>query len=121
VVTNRSARVWAGFEIELQEILKRPSVYSDGLSFSQYGAQPADVDSDSFAKNEREFEPYDRIRFIDGHVDPDATAHFKVTITDPTPISPFYVVQDPKLLSAERATSTSVAFGLFGQHGRGGP
>src|ERR1044071_6488653 len=32
-VHNRSNRVWAGFEMELQELLGQPSVYSDGLSF----------------------------------------------------------------------------------------
>jgi hypothetical protein len=115
-VTNKSVRVWAGFEIELQEILKRPSVYSDGLSFSQYAAQQADVSSDSFAENEREFEPYDRIRFTSGHVDPGATARFKVTITDPTPVSPFYIVQEPKLLSAGLDSGPSFAFDLFRQN-----
>ncbi len=50
--------------------------------------------------NNRLFEPYDRIRFENGHVDPEATAEFRVTITDPTPIPEFYLVQDPKLLSA---------------------
>ncbi len=38
-VFNRSRRVWAGFEVELQEILHKPSVYSDGLSFKQFAAQ----------------------------------------------------------------------------------
>src|SRR4051812_42777259 len=31
-VTNRSVRVWAAFEFELQEAEGKPSVYSDGLS-----------------------------------------------------------------------------------------
>jgi len=100
VVVNRSERVWAGFEIELQEILKRPSVYTDGLSFNQLAAKIPDVSSDAFADTNRLFEPYDRIRFESGFVDPDATARFKITITDPTPDLEFYVVQDPKLLSA---------------------
>ncbi len=100
VVVNRSERVWAGFEIELQEIRKKPSTYGDGLSFNQFGAVPADASSDAFANNERQFEPHDRILFQNGHVDPDATARFTVTITDPTPRAEFYLVQDPKLLSA---------------------
>ena len=99
-IANRSERVWAGFEISLQEILGRPSSYEDGLSFNQFAAQPPDVASDSFAENNRSFEPADRIRFQKGHVDPGATAHFKVTITDPTPVAKFYLVQDPQLLSA---------------------
>lgn len=100
LVVNRSRRVWAGFEVELQETLRKPSVYDDGLSFNQVGTRPPDAGSDSFSNNNRLFEPYDRIRFEDGHVDPEATAEFRVTITDPTPIPEFYLVQDPKLLSA---------------------
>jgi hypothetical protein len=99
-VVNRSERIWGGFEVALQEILRRPSTYGDGLSFNQYGARAPDVASDSFADNNRLFEPDDRIRFESGHVDPDATARFRITITDPTPIAEFYLVQDPQLLSA---------------------
>jgi len=99
-VVNRSKRVWAGFEVELQEILHRPSNYGDGLSFNQYGAEASDIWSDSFAENDRKFEPFDRILFQTGHVDPEAIATFKLTITDPTPTSVFYIVQDPKILSA---------------------
>jgi len=100
-ITNRSNRVWAAFEMELQEILRKPSVYSDGLSFKQFAAAGSDVASDSFSENERDFEPYDRIQFLNGHVDPDATVMFKVTITDATPVPEYYLVQDPKLLAAE--------------------
>ena len=99
-VRNRSNRVWAGFEMELQELLGKPSVYSDGLSFKQFAAAGDDVSSDSFEQNQRSFEPYDRIEFLKGHVDPGATAEFKTSITDPTPTSTFYLLQEPKLLSA---------------------
>lgn len=109
VVVNRSLRVWAGFEMELQEILKRPSVYGDGLSFNQFGAQPPDVTADSFADNERLYEPYDRIRFSNGHVDPEATVRFRFIITDPTPLLEFYLVQDPKLLSVGLPEARSLA------------
>ena len=106
-VVNGSNRVWAAFELELQEIRKKPSVYSDGLSFKQFAASPPDAGSDSFAQNERNFEPYDRIEFLGGHVDPEATAEFRVTITDATPVAEFYLVQDPKLLAAELPRSGS--------------
>jgi hypothetical protein len=99
-VVNRSHRVWAGYEIELQEVLKQPGTYGDGLSFNQFGASAPDVSSDSFASNNRLFEPYDRIRFQNGHVNPGAAAQFRITVTDPTPVPQFYIVQDPKLLSA---------------------
>ncbi len=99
-VTNRSERVWAAFEIELQEVLGKPSDYGDGLSFKQFAAKPPDVASDLFQKNQRMFEPYDRIDFLDGHVDPGKTVSLRVTITDPTPVAEYYLVQDPQLLSA---------------------
>jgi hypothetical protein len=104
VVTNRSNRVWAGFEVELQEILKEPSTYSDGLSFKQFAAQPKDVFSDAFTMNDRRFEPYDRIVFQGGSVDPGITVRLRLTITDPTPVPEFYLVQDPNLLSVELQT-----------------
>jgi hypothetical protein len=87
--------------MELQEEEGVPSVYSDGLSFKQFDTEDTDVWSDSFLENERDFEPYDRIEFSKGHVDPGATAEFKVSITDPTPVPTFYLLQDPKLLAAE--------------------
>ena len=100
-VANTSKRVWAAFEVELQELQGKPSVYSDGLSFKQFASVAPDVASDSFAENNRQFEPYDRVEFLNGHVDPGATATFRLTITDPTPTREFYLVQDPKLLAAE--------------------
>jgi hypothetical protein len=99
-VFNRSKRIWAGFEVELQEILHEPSVYSDGLSFKQFSIQDTDIESDTFTLNERRYEPYDRIAFQGGSVDPEASARFRLTITDPTPVDEFYLLQDPNLLSA---------------------
>jgi len=101
VVRNRSRRIWAGFELELQEELHQPSVYGDGLSFDQGRAVPVEIGSDAFARNHRLFEPYDRIRFEDGSVDPDATLRLDVHITDPTPVREFYLVQDPQILYAD--------------------
>ena len=100
LVRNRTKRIWAGFDLELQEILNRPSVYSDGLSFNQIGASPPDVESDNFSRNVRQFEPYDRIQFHSGHVDPEETARIRVHITDPTPERIFYLLQDPQILFA---------------------
>lgn len=100
-IVNRSNRVWAGFEVELQEILRKPSVYGDGLSFKQFGAQPKDVESDIFTLNDRRFEPYDRITFQGGSVDPDTNVRLRLTITDPTPVPEFYLQQNPNILSAQ--------------------
>jgi hypothetical protein len=99
-IANRSDRVWAGFHVELQEILSEPSTRADGLSFNQAGAQPSDVESDAFTLNDRRFEPFDRIEFLGGSVDPEGVLTLRLTITDPTPVSPFYLLQDPQLVSA---------------------
>ena len=101
VVHNRSRRIWVGFELELQEELHQPSVYGDGLSFDQGRAVPVEIGSDAFARNYRLFEPYDRIRFENGSVDPDATLRLEIHITDPTPVREFYLVQDPQILLAD--------------------
>lgn len=99
-IHNATKRIWVGFDLELQEVLDKPSVYTDGLSFNQIGAQPPDVVSDDFAGNVRIFEPYDRVRFRNGHVNPDTSVRIKVHITDPTPESQFYLLQDPQILYA---------------------
>ena len=111
VVRNRSRRIWAGFELELQEVLHQPSPYGDGLSFDQGRAVPVEIGSDTFARNYRLFEPYDRIRFEGGSVDPDATMRLDVHITDPTPVSEFYLVQDPQILYAGIDAPLTIADG----------
>ena len=100
IVRNRSRRIWSGFDLELQEELHQPSIYGDGLSFDQGRAVPVEIASDAFARNHRLFEPYDRIRFEDGSVDPDGSVRLEVHITDPTPVREFYLVQDPQILFA---------------------
>ncbi len=100
VVINRSERVWAGFDLELQEILNQPSPYGDGLSFDQMGSFKEGLSSDRFAIGDRISEPYDRLRFFDGSVDHGSAVTFKFHITDPTPKREFYLVQEPRLLIA---------------------
>ncbi|MCC2113099.1 MAG: hypothetical protein KDJ16_13780 [Hyphomicrobiales bacterium] len=102
-VRNRSRVVWSGFEVELQEIRDRPSVYGDGLSFDQGAVSPHSVTSDRFARSKRMLEPYDRIRFSSGFLDPEGTARFKMHITDPTPADEFFLLQNPQLLFAHRS------------------
>ncbi len=103
IVINRSKRVWGGFDLELQEELKKPSPYGDGLSFDQMGGFQAQLESDSFAANRQIYEPYDRVRFHDGSVDPGGQVRFRFFITDPTPVSEWYLLQEPRLLMARRA------------------
>ncbi len=100
IVLNGSRRVWGGFDLELQQELGSPSPYGDGLSFDQLGGFGARLHSDRFAANRQIYEPYDRVRFEIGSVDPGAQARFRFFITDPTPVEEFYLLQEPKLLMA---------------------
>ncbi|MDH3595958.1 MAG: hypothetical protein OEM93_14025 [Rhodospirillales bacterium] len=100
IVLNRSRRVWGGFDLELQQELGKPSPYGDGLSFDQTGGFGAGLHSDRFAINRQLFEPYDRVRFQSGSVDPGAQVRFRFFITDPTPVQEFYLLQEPRLLMA---------------------
>ena len=100
IVLNRSRRVWGGFDLELQQELGSPSPYGDGLSFDQMGGFGARLHSDRFAANRQIYEPYDRVRFELGSVDPGAQARFRFFITDPTPVPEFYLLQEPRLLMA---------------------
>lgn len=100
VVLNNSGQGWVEFEFELQEIYRKPSVFGDGLSFDQRRADGENVTSDSFSEFSRDFEPYDRLLFRDGKVDPLATAAFRFLVTDFTPRSQFYLLQDPRIPSS---------------------
>lgn len=107
VVTNGSQRNWAGFDLELQEVRGKPSVYFDGLSFDQVRTFADRVFvSDKFAMFSDLTEPYDRIRFEDGYVTPNETVQLKVFITDVTPKEAFYLVQDPQILLAQGPVTT---------------
>ncbi len=95
--TNGSGFGWIEFEFELQEILHQPSVFGDGLSFDQRSGDQDTISSDGFARFSRDFEPYDRLLFREGKVDPGDTVGFSFLITDYTPRLQFYLVQDPRI------------------------
>ncbi|MEM7222605.1 MAG: hypothetical protein AAF495_06480 [Pseudomonadota bacterium] len=100
VVFNRTKKVWGGFDLELQETLNQPSIYGDGLSFDQPGVFGQTVRSDFFAFNRLQQEPYDRILFRDGEIDPETSVQFTFYVTDPTPPKIFYLLQEPQFLTA---------------------
>ena len=98
---NDSALAWIEFEFELQSIRGKPSDFGDGLSFDQtQSARPEVISSDKFAQFKREFEPYDRIRFHHGKVDPLETVGFSFLVTDFMPKKVFYLVLDPRIPSS---------------------
>lgn len=96
-VVNNSGLAWVEFEFELQEIKDQPSLFGDGLSFDQRRTDGENVGSDSFAQFSRDFEPYDRLRFLEGKVDPLKAATFSFLVTDFTPRMQYYIVQDPRI------------------------
>jgi hypothetical protein len=100
VTLNNSGLAWVEFEFELQEIKDLPSLFGDGLSFDQRRTESENIGSDHFANHSRDFEPYDRLRFLDGKVDPLQTSSFDFLVTDFTPRSQFYIVQDPRIPSS---------------------
>jgi hypothetical protein len=95
VTVNNSGLPWIGFSFELQEILGEPSTFGDGLSFDQRKMDSRTIGMNRFATFERQFEPYDRLEFLDGHVDPEEEASFRFFISDFTPRVRFYLLQDP--------------------------
>lgn len=95
--TNASGIPWIGAEFELQELIGHASVYGDGLSFDQRRVGNYGVESDKFADSQQDFEPYDRILFYDGSVDPGDKVSFRFLITDLTPARIFYIQFDPRI------------------------
>jgi hypothetical protein len=99
-IRNASGQAWIEFELELQEILHKPSIFSDGLSFDQRQDNTDLIRSTGFAQFSRDFEPYDRLRFTEGKVDPKERVDFGFALTDFTPRWTFYLVQDPRIPSS---------------------
>ncbi|TPI15354.1 hypothetical protein FJW06_08085 [Mesorhizobium sp. B4-1-3] len=95
VALNGSGHPWVDFMFELQSIMNQPSVFGDGLSFDQTHTPSDFISSDSFARYDRQLEPFDRLRFLEGHVDTHRQASFDFLITDFNPKSIFYLLQDP--------------------------
>lgn len=99
VALNNSGLAWIEFEFELQEIRDLPSLFGDGLSFDQRRTDGENIHSSNFGSFSRDFEPYDRLRFSNGKVDPLETVDFSFFVTDFTPRQQFYIVQDPRIPS----------------------
>lgn len=93
IVTNRTARTWAAFELELRERLEQPSSYEDGLSFGQAGWTDRSFAADRFATVSMTDEPLDAVVFSGGLVLPDETVTVTALITDYTPQATFFLLQ----------------------------
>lgn len=97
VAVNASGQAWIEFAFELQEIFGKPSDFFDGLSFDQSSRNPGYISSDHFGHFKDDFEPYDQLIFSNGHVDPSDRVNFTFFITDFTPVSQFYLVEEPRI------------------------
>lgn len=110
IVTNRTARPWASFELELRERLDRPSSYGDGLSFGQATWGSRRFRADRFASASLTDEPLDAVVFADGLVLPGETVTVSVLVTDYTPVDEFFLLQ--------RREGPVAALGTPGRTGR---
>lgn len=97
---NGSGHPWVEFAFELQEQLNVPSDYGDGLSFYQPGDKKGAIEARGYAAFSDDFEPYDRMIFREGKIDPGENANFGFPIADFTPKRTFYLVQDPRIPSS---------------------
>lgn len=98
VVINDSRYPWIGFDFELQQERNQPSVYGDGLSFDQMQTFASrDIRSNRFTRTMTAAEPYDRLRFRDGSVDPGGDVMFDVNLLDVSPVPEFYILLHPQV------------------------
>lgn len=100
IIANRGPWPWAGFELELRSERSTASVYSDGLSFDQPRALRGVVEADPFRQSTLEDEPFDRLRFDGGKVDPAHHLRLDFEIVDANGRAVFYLVQRPIVLLA---------------------
>jgi hypothetical protein len=100
VVTNRGPWRWSGFDLELRITPDDPSIYSDGLSFDQPQTFQRLARADRFEQTVQEDEPFDRIRFDGGSVDPAYELRLDFDILDANGRPVFYLVQRPIVLLA---------------------
>jgi hypothetical protein len=100
IIVNRGPWAWAGFDLELRRTADQPSLYTDGLSFDQPQNFARVAKADRFAQTLQEDEPFDRIRFDRGNVDPTEYLRLDFDIVDVNGTAVFYLVQRPIVLFA---------------------
>ena len=100
IIVYRGPGRWAGFDLELMTGPDQPSVYADGLSFDQPQTLQRIARADRFLQTVQEDEPFDRIRFDGGQVDPAEYLRLDFDIVDVNGTAVFYLVQRPLILLA---------------------
>jgi hypothetical protein len=100
IIVNRGPWRWTGFDLELLTGPDEPSLYADGLSFDQPQTFQRLARADRFLQTVQEDEPFDRIRFDGGQVDPAEYLRLDFDIVDVNGTAVFYLVQRPLVLLA---------------------
>jgi hypothetical protein len=100
LIANRGPWRWSGFDLELMTGPDQPSVYADGLSFDQPQTLPRQARADRFVQTVQDDEPFDRIRFDGGQVDPGQYLRLDFELVDVNGTAVFYLVQRPIALIA---------------------
>lgn len=100
IVANLGPWAWVGFDLELRRTPDQPSVYTDGLSFDQPRSLARVAKADRFAQTLQDDEPFDRIRFDGGYVEPQEYLRLDFDIVDVNGAAEFYLVQRPIVLLA---------------------
>lgn len=95
IAINRSEDTWQNYQLELREVPTRHSPYEDGLSFAQNTVIAGAFTTSSFPSLQRLDEPQDTLGFSGKSVAPGESAEFSFLITDMSPISKFYLYQQP--------------------------
>jgi hypothetical protein len=95
VVINRTDRTWQDYQLELRELMERHSTYEDGLSFAQNTPITDAVTTSSFPVIQRIDEPQDTLAFSGKFVHPGESATFTFLVTDMSPVSKVFLVQQP--------------------------
>jgi len=96
IVVNKTTKTWQGFQVELREIINRPSTYEDGLSFGQASQLADDYVQSSMPNSQRLDEPEDSLGFGGADIPPGGQATFRFIISDMSPVYRFYLVQRPQ-------------------------
>jgi hypothetical protein len=100
IIVNRGPWRWTGFDLELLTGPDQPSVYTDGLSFDQPQTFQRLARADRFLQTVQDDEPFDRIRFDGGQVDPAEYLRLDFDIVDVNGTAVFYLLQRPLILLA---------------------
>jgi hypothetical protein len=121
-VVNRGPWRWTGFDLELMTGPDQPSVYTDGLSFDQPQTFQRLARADRFLQTVQEDEPFDRIRFDGGQVDPADYLRLDFDIVDVNGTALFYLVQRPLILLAwDLPQHSEQAFAAYSEPSRADP